>query len=216
MISKKIYVYQTILLIAGILISAFGMMMLIKAEMGQSTVSGISYNIGAITGLKTGTVVSIINYICFAGQIIILRSEFKIFQFVQLAVTALFGTVLNFYLYNIPYILHLDLNNYAIRLCVLVTGIIFMSFGVSLMIIADLTILPFEGFCKILSQKLKKSFGSVRVCVDITFIIMSFAIIVLFKIPNTTIREGTVIYSILCGSMVNVFTKQIKRLPSAL
>ena len=205
--------YQTILLIAGILISAFGMMMLIKAEMGQSTVSGISYNIAAITGLKTGTVVSIINYICFAGQIFILKKEFKVFQFLQLAVTALFGSVLNFYLYNIPYILHLNLDNYAIRFCVLITGIILMSFGVSLMITADLTFLPFEGFCKILSLKLKKSFGSVRVCVDITFIIMSFAIIILFKIPNTTIREGTIIYSILCGSMVNVFTKQMKRLP---
>jgi hypothetical protein len=58
------------MLILGIVFAAFGMALLIKSDLGQSTISGISNNIGIIANMKTGTVLAIINYICFGGQII--------------------------------------------------------------------------------------------------------------------------------------------------
>ena len=60
--SNQQYIYRSLMLILGIVISAFGMTLLIKSDLGQSTISGISNNIGIIINMKTGTVLAVINY----------------------------------------------------------------------------------------------------------------------------------------------------------
>jgi uncharacterized membrane protein YczE len=77
------------------------------------------------------------------------------------------------------------------------------------MMIANLTFMPFEGFCNVIALKLHKQFGTIRRYVDIFFVILSLAIIIMFKIPNTTVREGTIIYTLVFGPLVNLFMKSI-------
>lgn len=204
------YIKRSLMLILAILISAFGMTLLVKSSLGQSTVSGISYNIGIIANMKTGTVLALINYICFIGQIIILRREFKLTQVLQLIIATLFGSIVNIFLYDVPFTANIELNNYGLKLIVLLIGIICMAYGVSLMIIADLIFLPFEGFCNVIVLKLNRSFGTIRRYIDISFVIFSLGIIIIYKIPNTSVREGTIIYTLLFGSLINIFIKLIK------
>ena len=200
------------MLILGIVISAFGMTLLIKSYLGQSTISGISNNIGIITDIKTGTVLAFINYICFIGQIILLRHDFKPIQIVQLIVTTLFGYIVNLFLYDIGFIANLQLSNYGLKSLVLFVGIVFMAYGVSLMMIANLTFMPFEGLCNVIALKLHRQFGTIRRYIDILFVIISFGIIIIFKIPNTTVREGTIIYTLVFGPLTNIFMKSINGL----
>ncbi|BCZ45123.1 membrane protein [Clostridium gelidum] len=206
------YIYRSLMLILGIIISAFGMTLLIKSDLGQSTISGISNNIGIITNMKTGTVLSVINYVCFIGQIILLRHDFKLIQIVQLIVTSVFGYIVNLFLYDIGIIANLQLSNYGLKCIVLFLGIILMAYGVSLMIIANLTSMPFEGLCNVIALKLHRQFGTIRRYVDIFFVILSLGIIIIFKIPNTTVREGTIIYTLVFGPLTNVFMKSINGL----
>lgn len=207
---NKQYIYRVLMLSLGIVISAFGMTLLIKSDLGQSTISGISNNIGIVTNIKTGTVLAGINYICFIGQIVLLRNDFKLIQIVQLLVTTLFGYIVNLFLYDIGFIANLELGNYGLKCLVLLVGIIFMAFGVGLMMIANLTFMPFEGFCNVIALKLRRQFGTIRRYVDIIFVILSLVIIIIFNIPNTTVREGTIIYTLVFGPMVNSFMKAIK------
>jgi uncharacterized membrane protein YczE len=85
-----------------------------------------------------------------------------------------------------------------------------MSYGVSLMMVADLIFLPFEGFCNVLSVKLKMKFGTLRRYVDILLVVISLGLIYAYNIPNTSVREGTIIYTFLFGTLLNVFMKAIK------
>ncbi|GKU24437.1 YczE/YyaS/YitT family protein [Clostridium folliculivorans] len=211
MMGENGLIKRVLMLVFGILISSFGMALLIKASLGQSTVSGISYNISLITKMKTGTVVGIINYICFVGQIILLKKEFKPIQAVQLVATTFFSSVLNIYLYNIPFIANITIGNYGLKVVVLLSGIVCMAYGVSLMMVANLTFLPFEGFCKAISTKLNKPFGTVRVYVDVAFVIISLCIISIYKIPNISVREGTIVYTFLFGNLTNIFMKSMKK-----
>lgn len=204
------YIKRSLMLILAILISAFGMALLVKSTLGQSTVSAISYNIGIIANMKTGTVLALINYICFIGQIIILRRKFKLIQVLQLIIATLFGSIINIFLYDVPFIANIELNNYVLKLMVLLSGIICMAYGVSLMIIADLIFLPFEGFCNVIALKLNTPFGIIRRYIDILFVVFSLVIIVIYKIPNTSVREGTIIYTLLFGNLINIFMKLIK------
>ncbi|PJI07253.1 hypothetical protein CUB90_04950 [Clostridium sp. CT7] len=207
---NKANIKRSLMLALGIIISAFGMTLLVKSSLGQSTVTAISYNIGIVTQMKTGTVLTLVNYVCFIGQIILLKKEFKLIQVLQLVVTTVFGSVLNVFLYGIPFITNMQLNNYLVKLVVLLIGIIFMAYGVSLMVLANLVFMPYEGLCNVIALKLNVPFGTIRRYVDITFVILSLAIIFAYKIPNTSVREGTVIYTLLLGTLTNVFMKHIK------
>jgi uncharacterized membrane protein YczE len=80
------------------------------------------------------------------------------------------------------------------------------------MSVSNLTIVPFEGFCNVIAIKLGKPFGTIRRYVDILFVILSLAIIIIFKMPNTTVREGTIIYTFVFGPLTNIFIKSIKEL----
>ncbi|PRR83729.1 YczE/YyaS/YitT family protein [Clostridium vincentii] len=210
--SNQQYIYRSLMLILGIVISAFGMTLLIKSDLGQSTISGISNNIGIIANMKTGTILAVINYICFIGQIIILKHDFKPIQILQLIVTTLFAYIVNLFLYETLFISNLELNNYGLKFLVLVIGIVLMAYGVSLMMVANLIFMPFEGFCNVIALKLHRQFGTIRRYVDICFLIISFSIIIIFKIPNTTVREGTVIYTLVFGPLTNIFMKSINGL----
>lgn len=204
------YIKRSLMLILAILISAFGMALLVKSTLGQSTVSAISYNIGIIANMKTGTVLALINYICFIGQIVILRRKFKLIQVLQLIIATLFGSIVNIFLYDVPFIANIEPNNYVLKLIVLLIGIICMAYGVSLMIIANLIFLPFEGFCNVIALKLNIPFGIIRRYIDMLFVVLSLVIIIIYKIPNTSVREGTIIYTLLFGYLINIFMKLIK------
>ncbi|QLY81459.1 hypothetical protein HZF06_07705 [Clostridium intestinale] len=206
----KLYWKRSIMLLVGVLISAFGMTLLIKSGLGQSTVSGISYNIGYVTNIKTGTILALINYLCFIGQVILLKRSFKVIQVFQLLITTIFSSTVNLFMYDFKLISELQVDNYIINLIILIIGIVFMSYGVSLMMVADLIFLPFEGFCNVLSVKLKMQFGTLRRYVDILLVVISVVLIYVFNIPNTSVREGTIIYTFLFGTLLNIFMKAIK------
>lgn len=201
---------KLVLLVIGILLASFGMSLLIKCNLGQSTVSGISYNIGFIMNMKAGTILAIINYICFLIQILMLGKDFKLFQFFQLGVTVIFSNCVNYFTYDMPFISELAVNNYIVNIGILLTGICFMAYGVSLMIKVDLVYMPFEGFCKVLAEKLNIKFGTLKLYVDGTLVICSVALILLFSIPNTSVREGTIVYACLFGPLANIFMKSIR------
>jgi uncharacterized membrane protein YczE len=206
----KLYWKRSIMLLVGILISAFGMTLLIKSGLGQSAVSGISYNIGYVTNIKTGTILGLINYLCFIGQVILLKRSFKVIQVFQLLITIIFSSTVNLFMYDFKLMSELQLDNYIVNLIILIIGIGFMSYGVSLMMVADLIFLPFEGFFNVLSVKLKMQFGTLRRYVDILLVVISLVLIYVFNIPNTSVREGTIIYTFLFGTLLNVFMKVIK------
>lgn len=206
----KNYIKRVIMLILGIFIASFGMTLLVKSTLGQSTVSAISYNIGIITNIKTGTILALINYICFIAQICWLRRKFKVIQVLQLFVATAFGSLLNMFLYNISFISNMNLENYGLKFIVLILGIICMAYGISLMMVADLVFMPFEGFCNLIALKLNIPFGTLRRYVDIFFVIISISIIIIYKIPNTSIREGTIVYTFLFGTLTNIFIKYME------
>lgn len=198
---------RLVILICGIAICSFGMALLIKANLGQSPVSAVSYNSGIVLNIKTGTIVGIINYACFFGQILFLKKDFRLFQALQLFVTFIFSNLMNFYLYTMPLISTLKFDNYIFRIPVLLLGIVCIAYGVSLMIIADLPGLPFEAFANVIAKSYGIRFGTLRRYIDISLVLISLAIIFIYKVPNTSIREGTIIYTFLSGTLMNLFLK---------
>lgn len=182
---------------------------MMQAGLGLSSVSSLGKNIELIAGIKAGTVLSYFNYICFFLQIIILRKEFKISAVLQLTITFVFGALVNFFIYDLTLTSGLNFDLYLLKILLLLVGVVISTFGVSSMIKADLIFLPFEGLCNAITYKTNKPFATIRPIIDLSIVIFSFSLIIVFKIPNESIREGTIITTLIFGKLVGFFNKSI-------
>ena len=207
------YPQKVFFCILGLFVSAFGMSLLIKSALGQSTVSALAFNLGMVFNIKTGTIVAFVNYLCLVGQIALLKRNFKPFQLFQLAITFLFGTMVNFFLYDFSLTANLALGNYGLQVATFMIGIVIMAFGVALVFVADFVFLPFEGYCKLLAAHLNLPFGKLRVAIDSSLVIISLALIFTKDLPNTSIREGTIFYALAFGFLINFFVTRLNQLP---
>lgn len=208
-VDKKELSLRFALLVIGMIFISIGTTFILKAGLGQSSVSSLSKNLEFVTGIKAGTIIAIINYICFFIQIIMLKKEFKISQVFQLVATTVFGSMVNFFSYSLPITANIDPDKYIFKMILLLVGICLSTFGVSSMTKADLVFMPFEGFCNAVVYKSGKPFSTVRPIIDAIIVFVSFIVLVIFNIPNTAIREGTIICTLLFGKFVGMYNKYV-------
>jgi hypothetical protein len=81
--------------------------------------------------------------------------------------------------------------------------------GVFLLVKANLTYLPGDGFAVVVSDTFKKEFGKLKVTLDSSMVIIGLASSFLFLHRLEGIREGTVIAALLVGSLVKFYNSKI-------
>ena len=89
--SKKETTKRYILFITGLFINAIGISLIIKAGLGSSPISSLPYTISLGFPITLGTLTFILNLFLIAGQIVLLKKDFKKIQWLQLPVSILFG-----------------------------------------------------------------------------------------------------------------------------
>jgi uncharacterized membrane protein YczE len=203
-------IVKSLKLLLAITVIAFGLSFIVKAQIGQSALTGFVSNIGLLTGWTQGNLLLILNLLFIAGQWILLKDRFKLIHAFQIGLTFAYSPIVDYFIYVLP-LGRLDAEAfYGLRLVVLIFGVLVMAFGVSLMLTLDFVMMPYEGFAKVLSDKLNQPFGSMRRITDILFMIGSLILMFSFALPNTTLREGTVIFAILMGTFNNAMIPWLK------
>lgn len=203
---------RIMLLIVGVIFCSVGTALMTKTALGVGSVSGLCINIELITGIKQGTILTIINYIFFVVQIILLGKNFKLTQVMQVFMASIFGVGVNFFVYDFSLIANLSPENYMVKMILFLIGILFGTFGVSSMNKADLVFLPYEGFCNALIYRLNKPFGKIRPYIDGVIVGSSVLLILVMGLPNISVREGTVIMTILFGKLVAFFNNKVYKI----
>ena len=159
--AKKELVKRYILLIIGLLFSAFGVAAAKHGELGVSPISSVA-NIVSIRFdfLSMGTWLIIWNCVLILGQIIILRRDFKPIQLLQIPLSFVFGwfTDLGMWCFSI-----VPSDIYPVQLGMVVLGVVLLAFGISLAVEADVIMNSGEAFVKDVADKLHKNFGNVVV-----------------------------------------------------
>lgn len=207
--TKKEIFKRYILLIISLFFSALGVAITKRGELGVSPISSVanvlSYQFSA---LSLGTWLIIWNCILIAGQVIILRKNFRLIQLLQIPLSFLFGYFTDFGVWCASFI---PANNYPIRLILVIAGVIILGFGVSLSVIANVIMNSGEAFVKAISDTLDKNFGNIKIAFDISCVIIAIILSLLFfdlKIIGT--REGTIIAAVFTGIVVKFFTKRLQ------
>ena len=202
--SGKETVKRYVLFIISLFFCGLGVAFTKHAELGVSPISSIA-NVVSIKFdfISFGTWLIVSNCVLLLGQIILLRRNFNPIQLLQIPLSFLFGYFTDFGLWIIEDIPN---ENYIVRLLLVAAGIIFIGFGIALGVIADVILNSGEAIVKAISDVTKKEFGTVKIIFDITWVLMSVVLSLIFfdgKLLGT--REGTIISAVLVGVTVKFF-----------
>jgi uncharacterized membrane protein YczE len=209
-VKEKKFLVHLLLTLVAIATIGFGMSLIIKANLGQSTVSGFTNALAHVMNIKAGTVLIYFNLICFVFELILLGKKAKLILVLQPLLSFVFGYVVNFFLYDFTYLANLVFSNYAYQLMGLLSGIVLMSLGVSLMMSVKLVVLPYDAFIVVFSDHFKIPFVRVRTGADFIFVLSSLLMAWAFTLNYAPVREGTVIFALTVGSLIGFFSKYWK------
>ncbi len=173
-------------------------------ELGVSPISSVANVVSLkFTFFSFGTWLTISNCVLLLGQILLLRKNFKPIQLLQIPLSFLFGCFTDFGLWLVCRIPN---DIYIVQLLLVLSGIVVLGFGITLGIIADVILNSGEAFVKALADVTKKDFGNVKIVFDISWVLLSMVLsLIFFEGKLYGIREGTVISAILVGVTVKIF-----------
>ena len=207
--SKKEVAKRYILFIISLFFAALGVAFTKHGELGVSPISSVA-NVMSIKfpAVSMGTWLIIWNCILIAGQVVILRRSFQLIQLLQVPLSFLFGWFTDLGMIIVSFI---PAETYAVRLTMVVVGVVVLGFGISLAVIANVIMNSGEAFVKAVSDKCGKDFGNVKIAFDVFCVVISLVLsLIFFDLTIVGAREGTVIAALFTGVVVKLFRSILK------
>lgn len=194
--------------IISLFFSALGVAFTKHGELGVSPISSVANVVSyKWTTMSLGNLLIIWNCLLILGQILILRKNFQPIQFLQIPLSFLFGWFTDL---GMKIVDPIPVNSYPLRLLMIVIGVVVLSFGVALSVIANVIMNSGEAFVKAISDTTDKNFGNVKVAFDVSCVLVAVVLSLFFyhfKIVAT--REGTLISALCTGFIVKFFTEKM-------
>ncbi len=198
-----------IALVAAVFLTSLGIGITIKASIGLAAFDAFNQSITNTTGIRVGTVVMMVQTFFVLVQLLVLRKDATWNILLQIPLVVLLGQFINLSVDNI--FGGLVLENYALRLILLLSAQVLISFAISTLLVIDLVAMPIENLSAILTEKLPFRFGQIRQTIDILLIISALAIS-LISATDLTIREGTLISALIFGPLMDFHMAWLKPL----
>lgn len=195
------------------LCATFFTALMLKAAIGTYACwDALSVNISQLTGLKVANFSMIMNVSCVFLQFMLLTKEFQASKLLQIPFAVLFGTLVNFFYYNV---LVFDVHSYALRFILCVISVVGVAFFLGFLTSLNLANISVETTCNIISGKYAVDYAFLRVGIDVICIVLSVALSFFFGL-SFTIREGTVIAMLLLGPLEKQFMKLFRPISAKL
>lgn len=196
---------------------ALGTSLSIRANLGSSPISAPPYILSLIPGmsLTMGQLTICMHVFFIAVQILLLRKDFEKRQFLQIAVSFLFGFYTDLTMWmtgflQIPFTMNPAIG-YPLRFMELLAGGAILAFGIACEVRCDSLMLAGEGFPLAVAKFLKKEFSKVKICTD-TFLVSTgvvFMLIFFGRWDWKMVGAGTLVSMFYVGFMVRLFSPKI-------
>ena len=214
---KHDHICRRILVFAmGLLVISISIGFITKASLGTPPISSIPYSLSLIfPSLTLGNFTIIYSLLLVLLQLVILGKEAdKVSLGLQVIISFVFGYFIDFGLMILG---DFSPEIYWERIACVLIGCFGLAFGVYLQIVADFTMVPGDGFAYALSVRIKrKPYRVVRVCSDVTMIIIAALIGMVAMGTPGGVREGTVICALLIGTIAGVYFSRLSWLTKKL
>ena len=209
-IMKHDHICRRILVFAvGLLVISLSIGFITKASLGTPPISSIPYSLSLIfPSLSLGNFTIIYSLLLVFLQLVILGKQAdKVSLGLQVVISFVFGYFIDF---GMMLLGDFSPEIYWERIVCVLIGCFGLAFGVYLQIVADFTMVPGDGFAYALSVRIKKKpYRIVRVCSDVSMIVIAAIIGYIGMGTTGGVREGTVICALLIGTIAGVYFSKL-------
>ena len=196
--------------IISLAIAAFGVVTIIKANMGNAPASGLTYVLTHIMpSISLGVFTVIYNTVLIIAQILLLRKDYQLIQLLQLPMSFFLGGVTDLAMKVLEF---LRPEIYLARVVVLLIGCCLLAFGASLQVRANVLMNSGEALVNAIASKTGSDFGTVKVVFDCCLVMLTVVLSLIFLRRIEGVREGTVISAVLIGSIAKIIIPRLDRL----
>lgn len=192
-----------ILFIIGMAIMSLGVVLVIQAGLGSSPISSIPYVISLLYPYTLGEMTFIINAFFVLCQWAILK-RMTIPLFLQLPTVLLFSILIDISMYFFAWLVP---DSYIGSIVFLFVSSLVAALGITLVIIANLVILPGDGIVQVSAARFGIEFGYLKVAFDTSCVVISVAIALCVSGELCGLREGTLISALITGHFVRAWMR---------
>lgn len=197
-----------ILFFCGLTIAGIGVALSTRPGLGTSPITSLPHATTFKIPWTLGMATVVINLFFILAQFIILKRRFGWKHIAQLPTLLVFGLFIDLGMwltgFYVPEI-------YFLRVAEEVAGCFFLAAGIGFQLIANISLMPGDGFIRVISEEYHIPFGTVKICFDST-IVLSAIIFSLCCFHNITgVREGTVIAAFLVGYFIKSQQKTMRK-----
>lgn len=207
---KHDHICRRILVFAvGLLVISLSIGFITKASLGTPPISSIPYSLSLIfPSLSLGNFTIIYSLLLVFLQLVILGKQAdRVSLGLQVVISFVFGYFIDF---GMMLLGDFSPEIYWERIVCVLIGCFGLAFGVYLQIVADFTMVPGDGFAYALSVRIKKKpYRVVRVCSDVSMIVIAAIIGYIGMGTTGGVREGTVICALLIGTIAGVYFSKL-------
>jgi uncharacterized membrane protein YczE len=193
----------------GLFIMALGVAISVKSNLGVSPVSSIPYTMTCVWGIEMGKATILFHIILVCMQIILLRKRFKIKNLFQIPVGIVFGyftTFCNWCMSLLPVV-----DSLPLRLAMMLFSTVIIAIGLFFYVPADIMPLAGEGAMGAIATLTNVPFAKVKVCFDVSMVVISLIICLICIHSTGSVGIGTVIAAILVGTILGFINRMFGR-----
>lgn len=199
---------RLLVFVCGLFIVALGVAFSIKSDLGTTPISSVPYAVSLFTPLTVGTATIVLHCVLIVIQMLILKSDYKLYQLLQLPVAFMFGYMTDFANFLLE---PLTYSSYAGQLLYCVIGIVIGAIGISIEVAAGIVTLAGEGTVLAICQAKAAKFGNVKVAFDSTLVVIACVLSICFIGALKGFREGTVASAICIGLLTKKFDVPLRK-----
>ena len=189
----------------GLALIALGLAIIVKTELGTAPFSTLPYVASLGFSPSIGIFTIALNLVFVAIQAAILRDKFARAQFMQIFVGFLFGIILDFWMVVVP---APEMLSYVFKVLMLFAGTFIMAVGIVTEVHAAVLMTAGEGIVVVLALALKRDFGTIKIAVDVTLVVLGALLSFILFQEVKGVREGTLLSACFTG----IFIKGIHKL----
>ena len=202
---RKTVFLQALIMLFGLYLTSCGVAFSIKAEIGATPLSCCPAVYSPHRGISVGTGMWGLNMVCLLLEALILRREFTLRHFLQLAMALIQGWMTDLAIFQFRLIEAVVLWQ---RIVCCGFGILGVASGVFLMVRANLLVIPADGLVTAITAHSRFPFGKVKVCFDCTLVsIATIGSLILNQGKLLQVGFGTLAAALLVGTTVNQIRK---------
>lgn len=194
----------------SLLVIALGISIITRSDLGTSPITSVPYVASLNTPLSLGTYFFFFTIFLIILQVIMLGKkgilERKVELLMQFPVALVLSVFTDFGMWiTAAWMPEL----YYVKIVSLVAGCLVLAFGICLEVIADVTMISAEYTIQFATMRLKKDFGTIKICFDVYLVLLAALGSWLFSGRIDGVREGTIIAALITGPFVRMIMPRL-------